>query len=123
MAKRKISQKEYELERQNNPEALHYPQVLEQGVVIDIQHTDWIVVNNKFPYVEFDEKNVISHFLLVSKDNNIESFIDITEKDMLDIQENIKAMKKEVENLGTLTILWKESNQEMRKFHIHLIVT
>lgn len=124
MAKRIISQKEYQQEREKNPKALDYPQVLEQGVMIDIQYTNWVVVKNKFPYVEFDDKKVVSHYLLVSKDNSIESFTDLEDQDLKDIQDNIQEMKKQVGSDHEVTILWKEANnQEMKKFHIHLIVT
>jgi diadenosine tetraphosphate (Ap4A) HIT family hydrolase len=123
MAKRVIPEEQYQKERELNPNALDYPQVLDQGLILDLQHTDWVVVQNKYPFVEYDDKNVISHYLIVDKRNDIESISDLDQHDLNDLQDIINELKNKVSKEYNFNVVWKEVGSSLRKFHIHIIIT
>lgn len=121
--KRNVSAEEYERERKNNPNALDYPKVREQGVIAEIKNSNWIVVNNKFPYVEYETRKVEKCFLLIPKSNKIKLFKDIPIEDFKEIQKYIDILRKKTNEKFIFQVMFKESGKSIDKFHIHIIIS
>jgi diadenosine tetraphosphate (Ap4A) HIT family hydrolase len=123
--KRKITKEQYKKEIEKNPNVLDYPKVLEEkSVILDIPYTSWLVVKNKFPYLEYEEMPVARHHLLIPKMNDLEELEDLESCDFDDIKETIKEYKKFLRPKQALIISFKDryEDRSIKKFHIHLIV-
>jgi diadenosine tetraphosphate (Ap4A) HIT family hydrolase len=120
-----VLQEQYREEIKKNSNILDYPKILEEKkVILDIPYTNWLVVKNKFPYLEYEEMPVARHHLLIPKMNDLEELEDLESCDFDDIKETIKEYKKSLRPKQALIISFKDrcEDRSIKKFHIHLIV-
>jgi len=68
--KRKISAKVYKKKACNSQNCFDYPQVKKTHSVLK-QGDFWLVIENKYPYLEYEGLKVIDHFLIIPKRNII----------------------------------------------------
>lgn len=122
LTKRNVSPEEYEVARRKNPNALDYPKVKKQGIVLKLKNSNWVIVKNKYPYLEYDYRKVQACYMLIPKDNDIQHFKDLKQRDLSEIQKYIEIIRKKVNNKYVFQIMWKESHKSIAKFHIHLII-
>lgn len=125
--KRSISDQEYAEIAKRRQNCLDYSVILqEKRIVLDYKF--WVVVNNEYPYVEFDGNKVLEHKLIVPKRDSIEKFEDLSPNELSELTKVIRDLKNSSneflmrENIS-LMLFWLEKGRSVKKFHIHFLVT
>lgn len=124
--KRSISEEEYEKIAKANPFALNTQVLINSGrILYDFKY--WVIVNNKYPYLEYNGSKVLKHLLIIPKNDSIDAFYKLEVFELSEITGIIKFLSTSysyVDNNSNLALVyfWKEKGKSINKFHLHFLV-
>lgn len=120
--KRSIPDEEFLKIINSNPLALNTDILIKNKRILnDFKH--WVIIENKYPYVEYNGFNVIKHLLIVPKNDAIDTFFKLNIDELSELQKVIKYLTQEHtdESNNMIVYMWKEKGKSINKFHIHFL--
>ena len=118
--KRAINEKEYQEIAKENPEPFNIENMLIDEIVEVSSH--WIVLKNKYPYVQYESQKVDTHLLIVPKRDNVTQLWQLTLSELSELPQVLQNITRDyAEELNKL-VFWKVKGKSINKLHFHYLI-
>lgn len=121
--RRSINEAEYRKIAKKNQNALNTDKLKKEKLIINSPL--WLVVENKYPYLEYDNAKVVKHLLIVPRNDYVEQFSDLTDEELSELSDIELVIRLEYEKLCkdyVVMYFWKATGKSIKKLHLHFLV-
>ena len=114
-----LSDEEYLAIAKQNQDCLDYSKIIKRSL---FKSNDWVIVDNEYPYIEYEGLKVIKHLLIVPSDDTRLSFVDLSIGELNSLRGCIDFCNSlSCISCKQTVFIWKEKGKTVNKLHLHFI--